>query len=231
VQRAPFAHSIYYLRRQREAGTPGACWRFSFHEASGTVLLEALFPEIPKEARIFEPGHPESPLVRLKAWRWFWWNGRYDVVDPETGLVLATLRRTGGIEGPDRRSLGRVRNAMPLRKSLTQWFFIGILDAILSGGGDSSTIAVDEFRVEVRGTKVGALRRVRLPFLSQQEPPETANRTWLRLWLGRIRSGVRRHFNSGGWQLDFTDDASGILDPRVRLAAAMFRIQIEERYR
>jgi hypothetical protein len=33
------------------------------------------------------------------------------------------------------------------------------------------------------------------------------------------------------WQLDFSGDESGILDPRVRLAAALFRLQLEEHYR
>jgi hypothetical protein len=80
VQRAPFAHSLYYLRRKWDTCAGERYWTFSFHDSEGGVLLEARFPEIPKEAILFEPGRPESPLVRLKAWRWFWWNRRYDVL-------------------------------------------------------------------------------------------------------------------------------------------------------
>ena len=94
----------------------------------------------------------------------------------------------------------------------------------------SSTLSVDEFLVEADGLKFGTLRRVRLPFSPQAEAIETTQGSWLQRWLRRFRSAMRRRLDSGGWQLDFSDDATGVVDPRVRLAAALFRIQIEERY-
>ena len=230
MQPTAIGHSIYYLRRNRQSGARGTYWAFSFHDSNGALLLEAHFPEMPKQAILFEPGRPESPLVSLKAWRWFWWNGRYDVVDSRTGTVLATLRRTGGIEGMDRRKVGRVCHSTPLRKSLVQSLFVGLLSLVFSQGNEASTLPVDEFRVETNGLAIGTLRRVRLPFSPQAEAVETTNVTRLQRWFRRFRSAIRNRLDSGGWQLDFSADETGIMDPRVRLAAALFRIQIEERY-
>jgi hypothetical protein len=220
-----------YLRRTREVGSRGKYWTFSFHHSNGEVFLEARFPEIPKEVVVCLPGQPEAPLLRLKAWRWFWWNGRYDVVDCSTASVLGTLRRTGGIEGPDRRAIGRVRNDMPVRKSVFHLITIGLLDSLLSGGNDSSTLPVDEFRVDANGMQIGSLRRVTLPFLQPADAPQSNVASKRGGRLNRIRSWLRRRVNSGGWRLDWQTAGHGAIDPRVRLAAALFCIQIEERYR
>lgn len=230
MKRNPFAHPVYYLRRKPRADARGRRWAFFFHDAVGNLLLEADFPEIPKEATLFEPGRPASPLLSLKAWRWFWWNGRYDVVDGAAGDVLGTLRRTGGIEGPDRRQIGRVIHPMPLRKSFVHLFCVGVLNVIFSGADDSSALPADEFRVQAKGLKVGTLRRVKLPFPLPGETAEAVPRSWWKRGLYRFRSAVRKGFGSGGWELDFTADEAGLLDPRLRLASALLRIQIEERY-
>lgn len=229
MEQGPFDHSVCYLRRRRQAGPGGTAWAFSFHDANGGLLLEALFPELPKEAIVFEPGKPESPLLRLKAWRWFWWNGRYDVVDARTHAVLATLRRTGGIEGPDRRVIGRVGNATPLRRSAFQLFMTAVL-SVMFATNDSSPLPVEEFRVEADRVTIGRLRRARLPFSTKPETMETADGGPLKTWLGRFRSAARNRLDAGGWLLDFSVDEGGAMDPRVRLAAALLRIQIEERY-
>ena len=128
----PFSHSTYYLHRKRARDIKNRYWKFTFHDSIGLPLLEAHFPEIPQEAFLFEPGRSENPLLRLKAWRWFWCNGRYDVFDVGDGTLLATLRRTGGIEGPDRRRIGWVGNAMPLKKSMFQLFWLGFLNLLFS---------------------------------------------------------------------------------------------------
>jgi hypothetical protein len=213
------------------ADSRGKYWMFSFHHSNSEVFLEARFPEIPKDVLICLPGQPESPLLRLKAWRWFWWNGRYDVVDCATDLVLGTLRRTGGIEGPDRRAIGRVRNAVPVRKSLFHLITIGLLDSLLSGGNDSSARPVDEFRIDAHGTQIGSLRRVTLPFLQPADDPQSDLALKRRGWINRFRAWLRRRVNSGGWRLDWQTTGHADIDPRVRLSAALFCIQIEERYR
>ncbi len=226
----PFAHSIYYLRRKRAHGEEKRYWAFSFHDSIGTLLLEAHFPEIPKEVILFEPGKPDFPLLRLRAWRWFWWNGRYDVIDAGSETVLATLRRTGGIEGPDRRTMGRVGNAMPLRESLLQLLFLGFFKFFFSQGEDSSALPVDQFLVKVGRVEIGRLRRVRLPFSTKLRAGEGRDAGWLRKWITWFRSAIRKGLNSGGWLVDFSADEAGLMDRRVRLAAALLQIQIEERY-
>jgi hypothetical protein len=230
VRESPFGHSTFYVRRTRGTASRGKQWTFSFHHSNGEVFLEARFPEIPQEVIIYLPGHPESPLVRLQAWRWFWWNGRYDVVDCVTGSVLGTLRRTGGIEGPDGRVIGRVKNAMPVRKSLLHLFTISLLESLLSGGSDASSLPVDEFKIEANGINVGSLRRVTLPFLQAADPAQPAAASTCGGWLNRIRSRLRKHSRPSGWLLDYSASDPGTIDPRVRLTAALFCIQIEERY-
>ena len=230
MQAGPFDHSVCYLRRACEAGSRGKYWTFSFHHSNGEVFLEARFPEIPREIILFQPGRSESPLLRLKAWRWFWWNGRYDVVDCSTGSVLGTLRRTGGIEGPDGRAIGRVRNAVPFRKSLLHLITIGLLESLFSGGNNSSSLPVDEFRVDANGTQIGSLRRVTLPFSRPANAPGSDAASKRSGWWNRFRSRLARRFDSRGWLLDWQTAGAATMDPRVRLSAALFCIQIEERY-
>ncbi len=225
----PFAHSIYYLHRKRSRGRQKPYWAFTFHDALGTPLLEAHIPEIPKEVVLFVPGDPDCPLLRLKAWRWFWWNGCYDVLDAG-GTVLATLRRTGGIEGPDRCRIGRVRNATPLKKSMLHLFTLGFLDLLFSQGEDSFALLVNHFRVEAGVMEIGSLRRERLPFSIKPGAEEVRDASGPRRWIGWIRSVLRNRWDSRGWLIDFSADGACVLDPRVRVAAALFRIQIEERY-
>jgi hypothetical protein len=227
----PFSASVLFLRSSgSRRRSDGRCWSYSFHGTDGTVLLEASFPEIPGEAIFYRPGDEASLLIRLKAWRWFWWNGRYDVVEPETGRVLATLRRTGGIESPDRRRIGRVRNPITGTQFFVRGVVIGLLDSILTQGESSGTIPADEFRVEAGHQEIGILRRTTLPFLQTKEPTNTAASSWWKRLFGRLRKKLARRFNSSGWKLDFTMDHSRMLDPRIRLAAALFRIHIERRY-
>jgi len=225
-----FVQPISYLRRESSSGSHGRVWSYSFHLPSGDVFLEARFPEIPKEATVFLPSQPATPLLRLKAWRWFWWNGRYDVLDTATGTRLATLRRTGGVEGASGRRIGSVRNAMPVRKSLFRSLISGVLDSILSGGEDASSVPIDEFRVDAGNMRIGTLRRMPLPFTPAETGPTARKPAQGRGWLRWLRSRLTKTFPPRGWLLDYSDDREGRMDPRVRLAAALFRIQIEERY-
>lgn len=226
---ALFTHSLYYLRAVPGSDHSGRCWLYSFYNAEGRVVLEARFPEIPGEVTFFESGKPNTPLLRLTAWRFFWWNGRYDVVDAGTGNVLGTLRRTGGIEAPDRRRLGQVRDAQPLRKQAFQSIVVGVADAILSEGSDSGC-STDAFQIEADKREIGTLRRTKLPFLQVTEPRNKHSGTGLFRWLSKLRFVIRKSIVPGGWRLDFPSDTADIIDPRVRLAAALLRIQIEDRY-
>jgi len=228
----PFCHSVYYLRANASFDdSRGRYWAYSFYDAAGNPVLEARFPEIPKEVRLFAPGRPDTTLLRLKAWRWFWWNGRYDVLEAGTGNVLATLRRMGGIEGPDRRRIGRVKDPTPAKRYFLQLFFIGALNMLFGQSDDPSTLSVDEYRLEAGGREIGLLRRAKLPFLRQSNPDALQSKTGWRRWLGRLRLSIRKRFEGGGWLLDFSADTNRLLDSRVRIAAALFRIQIESRYR
>jgi hypothetical protein len=120
---------------------------------------------------------------------------------------------------------------MPVRKSLLHLITIGLLESLFSGGNDSSTLPVDEFRVDASGKQIGSLRRVTLPFLQPPEAPQSDVASKRGGWLNRFRAWLRRRVNAGGWRLDWQTAGPAAIDPRVRLAAALFCIQIEERYR
>jgi hypothetical protein len=206
------------------------CWAFSFHDRNGCAIMEAQFPEIPGEAILFLPGRPESPLIRLKARPWFWWSGRYDVVDAGSGMILATLRRNGGIEGSDRRAKGRVINATARYKSLLEMIFLGTASLLFPQSTDTASLTTEQFRLEAGGHTVGSVRRVRLPFSPEPEADAVAGRKGWRRWLFRVRAAARAHLGGSGWQLDFSGSESGVLDERVLWAAALLHIQIAERY-
>jgi hypothetical protein len=165
-------------------------------------------------------------LLKLQAWRWFWWNG-CDVVDSRTNTVLATLRRTGGIEGPDRRPVGRVCNSTPAKIPRST-----VSHRILGVSFPRKRFATAGGRVPhgSRWSQDWNIAPGAPAFSPKTETIESTAGPPLNQWFRRFRSALRNRSDSGGWLLDFSPEGTGIIDPRVRLAAALLRIQIEERY-
>ena len=184
----------------------------------------------PENCHDLRTGQADQPLLRLKARRFFWLNGRYDVQELPSGKVLATLRRMGAIERPDRTLLGRVVDPTPPKKHFLQALFIGVMDLIFGGGDSGGNLSVDQYRIEINRIEVATVRRTKLPFPSAAAE-EPAHQAGPRHWLQRWRKSILKRLEAGGWVLDFTPNRGTGVDWRILLAAALLRIHIEDRYR
>jgi len=229
-----FSRPVYYLHSRRDDDGRGSWQAYRFCTAAGETVLAAHVFGIPKDSFIFLPHDLQRPVLRLKSWRFFPFNGKYDVIDCASGDVLGTVKRNGAIFNPHGDKLGRMIDPTPARKKFVLGFVEAVFNAII-GQGDSagSGSGSDGFELQVGSRTVGTFRRMTLPFSVSPESkaPESSAKQFLkRIVPARFWRRLHALASASGWELNFSKEADDSMDPRLRLAAALFRIELERRF-
>jgi len=229
-----YLEPVYYLHSRRDGDGRGSWQAYRIFAPDGQVVLAAKMSGIPKESFIFLPHDLLSPVLKLKSWRFFPFNGKYDVIDGATGQVLGAVKRNGAIFNPQGEQLGRMIDPTPARRK----FALGLVEAVFNaiiGQGDnaSSGPGTDRFELQTGSRTVGTFRRMTLPFSvgPESERPESTTRQFLkRLIPAKFRKRLHAAASNSGWELSFSAEADPAIDPRLRLGAVLFRIELERRF-
>jgi hypothetical protein len=227
-----FEEREYYLHGRADRGGH----LYGLHRPTGELVLAALVPGIPAEIALYPPGEPDRPRLRMVPRPMFPLRGTYDVVGAPGGARLGSLTRAGAILDAGERPLGRIDDPTSLASRAAEGVAGAVLDGVLAGadgvgGGHRATV----LHLTVGDRVAGVCRAVALPFEPAGEgdaPGSFSPRRFLERHLPeRARRVLDRALTASGWHLDFTADAAGALPGPLRLAAVLFRVELERRYR
>ncbi|HKS35696.1 MAG TPA: hypothetical protein VJW76_00800 [Verrucomicrobiae bacterium] len=227
-----FSEPVIYLHSRRD-GDGRLSWQaYRIFTPDGQIALAANMFGIPKDSFIFLPHDFQSPVLKLKSWRFFPFNGKYDVLDCATGQVLGAVKRNGAIFNPQGDPLGRMVDPTPVRSK----FGLGLVEAVFNamlGQGDSTSSGpgANRFELQAGSRTVGTFRRMTLPFAGGPESERPESGPFLkRIIPAKFWKRLHAAASNSGWELSFSADADLAIDPRLRLAAALFRIELERRF-
>jgi hypothetical protein len=232
VSEDPFEEREYYLHGR--AGQAGH--RYGVHRPAGDLVLAGVVPGVPAEIALHRPGEPSRPLLRLVPRPMFAIRGTYDVLEAPGGARVGSLTRTGAILDAAERPMGRIDDPTSLARRAGEGVVGALLDGVVAGAdGVGAGHRATVLHLTVGDRVAGVCRAVRLPF----EPPDEADRPGTfspRRFLERHLPDRARRVLDGvlaatGWHLDFTAEAADLVPGRLRLAAALLRVELERRYR
>ncbi len=221
----PFSDLCYYLHRRHDKD----CEVYTFYTESGVSRLVAEVRGVPENILFRRPQRTGLPLLVLKAWRYFPVNGKYDVLEYEGGPRLGILHRAGHIYDDAEKVLGRIMDPEPLREGVKEGLVEAVAEAVLSGGQTQGHGHAPEKLELLIGREVGGIfQRERLPFALPGRDEGFSTARFIKHFLpAKAEAAVEKFVEPQGWRLDFSMTAAGKIEPRVRVAAALFRIELE----
>ena len=176
----------------------------------------------------------DEPRLWLKPRPIFAVNGRYDVGDARSGEHLGILERGGRILDARERPVAVIADPATLRDWLKEGAVNALIDTALSmGDGPTAAHRSDELHLHAGGRVIGMCKRADLPFppTTAADPQGFSPRRWLASVLpAKAAAAMASATRPSGWRIEFTGDTEDLLDPRLRLAAVLLRIEIERRY-
>jgi hypothetical protein len=223
-----FSDTLYYLHRSRESD----CEVYTFYSEAGAARLVAEVRAIPKDIWFRKPERTGLPVLVLKAGRYFSVSGKYDVLEYEGGPRLGVLQRAGKFfDGADN-LVGQIDDPTPMGARAKEGLVEAVADAFMSGGDGSTHYRgpdVLELHVGQLGRELGgAFRRCRLPFTLPGRGKNFAPTKFLQRFLpAGAQAALENIVEPHGWRLDFSMAATGKVEPRLRVAATLFRIELE----
>jgi len=220
-----FSETTYYLHRCRESD----CEVYTFYTEAGTARLVAEVTGIPKDIWFRRPQRTGMPVLVLKAGRYFSVSGKYDVLEYDGGPRLGVLQRAGKIFDAAENLAGQIDDPTPMGARVKEGLAEVVADAFLHGGDGTSHYRSPEVLQLLVGREVGGvLRRGRLPFTLPGRDKGFSPAKFLQRFLpARAQSALDAFVEPHGWHLDFSMKGAARLDPRLRVAAALFRIELE----
>lgn len=220
-----FSDTLYYLHRCRESD----CEVYTFYSETGAARLVAEVRGIPKDIWFRKPQRTGLPLLVLKAWRYFAVSGKYDVLEYEGGPRLGVLQRAGKFYDRAENLAGQIDDPAPLGARAREGLVEAVADAFMSGGdGSAHYRSPDVLQLQVGREVGGVFRRGRLPFTLPGRGKSFAPAKFLQRFLpAGAHSALEAFVEPRGWRLDFSMAAAGKIEPRLRVAAALFRIELE----
>ena len=221
----PFSDTLYYLHRSHESD----CEVYTFYSEAGVARLVAEVRGIPKDILFRKPERTGLPLLVLKAWRYFAVSGKYDVLEYEGGPRLGVLQRAGKFFDHADNLAGQINDPAPLGVRAKEGLVEAVADAFLSGGdGSAHYRSPDVLQLQV-GREVGGMFRLgRLPFTLPGRGKSFAPARFLQRFLPTgAQAALEKYVEPHGWRLDFSMAAAAKVERRLRVAAALFRIELE----
>jgi hypothetical protein len=215
--------SVLWLTVERSAIDGRSCRDYVVYGDDGTRLGTARAFPWRRDIPIHLPPTLDVPTLMLRRRRSFPLTGKVDVLDLPAHKRIAVLSRSGRYR--DQHGGGAFRDARSFGDRAKEGIFLAAIEALLGGDGTASTgSGPSGFVHVVAGKPAGTLGRAPLPFLTGSQANSSESRNLLRKVMPR-RLGDRL-FNPAprGWKLENTlPDAQ---DPRVRLAAALFAVEL-----
>jgi hypothetical protein len=197
------------------------------------MLLSADVTGIPAEILV-RTADADEPRLWLRPRPIFAVNGRYDVADARNGEPLGILERGGRILDVRERPVAVIADPATLGDWLKEGAVNALIDAALStGAGPTAAHRADELHLHAGGRVIGMCKRADLPFAptTAADPKGFSPQRWLASVLpARAAAAIASATRPSGWRIEFTGDTEDRLDPRLRLAAVLLRIEIERRY-
>ncbi|HLG57378.1 MAG TPA: hypothetical protein VI485_18700 [Vicinamibacterales bacterium] len=229
----PFSRPVCFLHSHHRFEGKRSWQACDFYAADGTPLLCAEVTGIPAEIPV-RAAATNEPRLLLKPRPMFPVRGQYDVDDARTGERLGILDRNGRVLDTAERPVAIVADPVTLREQLKEGALNAVLDAALSlDGGSTAAHRADELHLHAGGRLIGTCRRTVLPFAPRSAAAASgfSPRNWLASvlpakWAAALYDAGR----PSGWRIEFGGDTANALDPRLRLAAVLLRIEIERRY-
>lgn len=220
-----FSDTLYYLHRCGESD----CEVYTFYSEAGAARLVAEVRGIPKDVLFRKPERTGLPLLVLKAWRYFDVSGKYDVLEYEGGPRLGVLQRAGKFYDQAENLAGQIDDPAPLGARAKEGLVEAVADAFLSGGdGSAHYRSPDVLQLQIGREVGGVFRRGRLPFTVPGCDKSFAPAKFLQRFLpAGAQAALEKYVEPQGWRLDFSMAAAAKVEPRLRVAAALFRIELE----
>jgi hypothetical protein len=221
----PFSDTLYYLHRRRESD----CEVYTFYSEAGAARLVAEVRGLPNDIWFRKPERAGLPLLVLKAWRYFAVSGKYDVLEYEGGPRLGVLQRAGKFYDQAENLAGQIDDPAPLGARAKEGLVEAVADAFLSGGDGATHYRSPELlQLHVGRAVGGEFRRGRLPFTLPGRAKSFAPAKFLQRFLpAGAQTALENIVEPHGWRMDFSMPAAAKVEPRLRVAAALFRIELE----
>jgi hypothetical protein len=224
-----FSDSLYYLHRCRESD----CEVYTFYSEAGVPRLVAEVRGIPQDIWFRKPERTGLPLLVLKAaGRYFAVSGKYEVLEFEGGPRLGVLQRAGKFYDRADNLAGQIDDPTPPGAQAKESLVEAVADAFMSGGdGATHYRSPDVLQLHIGREVGGVFRRVRLPFTLPGREKSFAPAKFLQRFLpAGAQAALENIVEPHGWRLDFSMAAAGKVEARLRLAAALFRIELERMF-
>jgi hypothetical protein len=229
-----FSYPVYYLHARHQAAGRKRWHKYGFYTPDGRSVLAADVHGIPKDIVIADPAKEHQPLLLLKAKPFFVFNGKYNVLEFSSRRRLGAVKRNGAIFDGHGERVGTVAEGRRLRTRLGQGLLVGVLDAVLADGNSNTAVPrADSFDLIIGSQRAGMFRSTKLPFMIEEDtdaPSHAIKQILRRIIPARLWPALHAPARPSAWQLEFFPGTAPDLDPRLRLAAALFRIDIERRY-
>jgi hypothetical protein len=221
----PFLDTIYYLHRNRESD----CEVYTFYSEAGVARLVAEVRGVPKDIWFRKPERTGLPLLVLKAGRYFSVSGKYEVLEYDGGPRLGILQRAGKIYDRADNLAGQIDDPTPLGARVKEGLAEAVVDAFMSGGdGTVHYRSPDVLQLTVGKEAGGIFRRGRLPFTLPGRAKGFAPGKFLQRFLpAGAQTALENLVEPRGWRLDFSMAGAAKIDARLRVAAVLFRIELE----
>jgi len=220
-----YSDALYYLHRCRESD----CEVYTFYTEAGVARLVAEVRGIPKDIWFRKPERTGLPILVLKAGRYFAVSGKYDVLEYDGGPRLGVLQRAGKFFDQAENLAGQIDDPTPMGARAKEGLVEAVADAFLSGGdGGTHYRSPDVLELHVGKEVAGVFRRSRLPFALPGRGKGFAPAKFLQRFLpAGAQAALENIAEPRGWRLDFSMSAAAKVEPRLRVAAALFRIELE----
>jgi hypothetical protein len=184
---------------------------------------------IPKDIWFRKPNRTGLPILALKAGRYFAVSGKYDVLEYDGGPRIGVLHRAGKIFDNAENPLGQIDDPTPPGTRPKEGLVEAVAEAFIQGGDGAEHYRSPEVLQLVVGREVaGIFRRERPPFALPDRERGFSPAKYLQRFLpAGAQSALENFIEPRGWKLDFSMQGARKLDPRMRVAAALFRIELE----
>jgi len=221
----PFSYLHYYLHHRRDRDREV----YTFYTKAGAPRLAAELKGIPEDILFRRPDRTGMPLLVLKASPYFSVNGKYDVLEYDGGPRVGTVHRAGNLYDDQEKVLGHISDPAPPGERVKEGMFKAVAEAVLSDDDEpvySRPLAMLQLVV---GREVAAVfQEERLPFPAPgQEEGFSAAKLLQRFLPEKAQAVVEDFIEPRSWWLDFSTEPAVRLDPRLRVAVALFHIELK----
>jgi hypothetical protein len=184
---------------------------------------------IPKDIWFRKPERTGLPLLVLKAGRYFSVSGKYEVLEYDGGPRLGVLQRAGKFFDQADNLAGQIDDPTPPGARAKESLVEAVADAFMNeGDGKVHYRSPDVLQLTVGKEVGGVFRRGRLPFTLPGSAKGFAPGKFLQRFLpAGAQTALENFVEPRGWRLDFSMPGAAKVEPRLRMAAVLLRIELE----